>query len=433
MGNRHDTDPTADLATGQDRCALAAPPLVSSCQPSIAAVGGSLTGPVLALLLLQAGFERVAVYEAAPAAASLGGGLLSLEHSALDVLDRLDIPQHEYVKFGFETITQITAPGQDGPGQPGAPGIPGPVHDLDPAARRPDRPPPALRGAPQPTSHRTSETCGGPVLHFADGEREPVDLVAFADGRSSTGRRLLDPGRRLHYAGYVAHRGDTPTMPAELPDFRRLQPCPGVQFNIAPVPTGCDWTFYLNATAAAVRDPVRRPAPTAGLRPAAARQPGRARASRRVRRDTPARRLRRRGPRHADADGGTGDGHRPTDTDGVAAGRRRACGAARRRPGPGTATHRPRCQQRHRTGRRTGRRPAPAPPARRRPHRGTDRVATPAPAHRPRRGTTGPDHRWPTGPGHPSHQAAGTHPPTRPGQLTRPKAPGPLPDRSPRG
>ena len=77
-----------------------------------------------------------------------------------------------------------------------------------------------------------------------------ADLVVFADGRASTGRRLLDPGRRLHYAGYVAHRGATTTPPAGLADFLRFEPCPGVQFNVAPVPGGCDWTFYLNATTA---------------------------------------------------------------------------------------------------------------------------------------------------------------------------------------
>ncbi len=87
------------------------------------------------------------------------------------------------------------------------------------------------------------------MLRFADGQAEPVDLIAFADGRSSIGRRLLDPDRALHYAGYIAHRGDTPATPTDLCDFRRLEPCPGVRFNIAPIPTGSDWTFYLNATA----------------------------------------------------------------------------------------------------------------------------------------------------------------------------------------
>jgi 2,6-dihydroxypyridine 3-monooxygenase len=218
----------------------------------VAVVGGSLTGPVAALLLLQAGFDRVAVYEAVSATASQGGGLISLEHTALDILDRLNIPQHEFVKFDSEHIVQIT------------------VRDRRPAdtVRRvyPGRfttwtllhraliarlPADVVHSGARVTS--LAETHGQPLLQFASGRTEPADLVVFADGRSSTGRRLLDPGRRLRYAGYVAHRGDTPA-PADLLDFLRFEPCPGVQFNIAPVPGGGDWTFYLNATAAEYTD-----------------------------------------------------------------------------------------------------------------------------------------------------------------------------------
>jgi 2-polyprenyl-6-methoxyphenol hydroxylase-like FAD-dependent oxidoreductase len=248
MGYQHPpADPPSSPPPAQPgRCA---PGLVPTCQPAIAVVGGSLTGPVVALLLVQAGFDRVTVYEAVPAAAPQGGGLISLEHSALDVLDRLGIPQHEYVKFDTETIWQIT------------------IRDRRPAGtlRRvyPGRLTTwtllhqaltvRLPAGLVHTGRRVTglaEVAGRPVLRFADGRNEPADLVVFADGRSSTGRRLLDGGRRLRYAGYVAHRGDTPTPPADPADFLRFEPGPGVQFNIAPVPGGCDWTFYLNATAA---------------------------------------------------------------------------------------------------------------------------------------------------------------------------------------
>lgn len=96
-----------------------------------------------------------------------------------------------------------------------------------------------------------SEHAGRPLLRFADGHTpEPADLVVFADGRTSIGRRLLDPARTLRYAGYVAHRGIAISTPQpDLRDFLRLEPCPGAQFNVAPVPGGCDWTFYLGCTA----------------------------------------------------------------------------------------------------------------------------------------------------------------------------------------
>jgi 2-polyprenyl-6-methoxyphenol hydroxylase-like FAD-dependent oxidoreductase len=215
-------------------------------QPRIAIVGGSLTGPVLAHLLLQAGFEHVAVYEAASATASQGGGLLSLEHSALDVLDRLGIPQDEFVKCASESIVQVGGHGLTGTVRRTYPGrfttwtlLHRALADRLPAA--------VLHNSSRVIGLVT--TYGGPMLEFADGRAEPADLVVFADGRSSTGRRLLDPGRRLRYAGYVGHRGDV-AAPGGVEDFLRFEPCAGVQFNVAPVPGGLDWTFYLNATAA---------------------------------------------------------------------------------------------------------------------------------------------------------------------------------------
>jgi 2-polyprenyl-6-methoxyphenol hydroxylase-like FAD-dependent oxidoreductase len=91
---------------------------------------------------------------------------------------------------------------------------------------------------------------GRPMLYFADGDSATADLIVFADGRNSTGRRRLDPDRRLRYTGYVAHRGTAPDLFASPPDFLRFEPGPGAQFNIAAVPGGADWTFYLNTTPA---------------------------------------------------------------------------------------------------------------------------------------------------------------------------------------
>jgi 2-polyprenyl-6-methoxyphenol hydroxylase-like FAD-dependent oxidoreductase len=246
----HHPTAIADQATADQPAnhVPAAAPLVRLRQPRIAVVGGSLTGPVLALLLLQAGFDNVAVYEVHPDLSTAAGGVLSLEHTALDVLDRLGIAQHEYVKFGFETITQIRGYGpvdqrhrqRQYPGRFTTWTL---LHHAL-AARLPAEVVHHGRRISAMTAHG-----GRPVLHFADGHREPADLVAFCDGRSSIGRRLLDPERKLRYAGYIAHRGTAATRPADVHDFHRLEPCPGVQFNIAPVPGGADWIFFLNATA----------------------------------------------------------------------------------------------------------------------------------------------------------------------------------------
>jgi 2-polyprenyl-6-methoxyphenol hydroxylase-like FAD-dependent oxidoreductase len=213
----------------------------------IAVIGHSLTGPTAALLLHAAGFDQTRVYEAAPSTATLGGGLISLEHPALDILDRLGIEHHEYLAGPSQHIDQIT------------------VHHRRPTATTRRAYPgrfttwtllnQALNRHSHPgtvhTGHRltalTAPHGGAPLLTFANGETTHADLIVFCDGRNSTGRRLLDPTRRLHYAGYVAHRASAPTT-GGIRDFLRFQPGPGVQFNIAPIPGGADWTFYLNAT-----------------------------------------------------------------------------------------------------------------------------------------------------------------------------------------
>ncbi|WP_416901320.1 FAD-dependent monooxygenase [Micromonospora echinospora] len=229
---------------------------------SVAVIGGSLTGPITALLLLRAGID-VTVYEATPASAPLGGGLIGLEHTALDVLDRLDIPQREFIAYDSETIRQVAVRDRQ-PEQTVLRTYPGrnTTWTLLHRALAARVPAGVLRKGMRVTG--LTHHAGRPVLRFTDGHTKTADLVVFADGRSSTGRRLLDPGRQLHYAGYVAHRGTAPCIPRPgLRDFVRLEPCPGAQFNVAPVPGGCDWTFYLGCTAADYEqrfgaEPIRR-------------------------------------------------------------------------------------------------------------------------------------------------------------------------------
>jgi 2,6-dihydroxypyridine 3-monooxygenase len=48
---------------------------------------------------------------------------------------------------------------------------------------------------------------GSPCLEFASGRVARADLVVFADGINSFGRRRLAPRAEPHYAGYVAWRG----------------------------------------------------------------------------------------------------------------------------------------------------------------------------------------------------------------------------------
>ena len=89
-------------------------------------------------------------------------------------------------------------------------------------------------------------------LLFTNGERRPADFVVFADGRRSMGRELLDPARRLRYAGYVAVRGLHPEAPEFLQEETVYN---GGIYRLTPVQlpnlkTGVDWTLLLPATEA---------------------------------------------------------------------------------------------------------------------------------------------------------------------------------------
>jgi 2-polyprenyl-6-methoxyphenol hydroxylase-like FAD-dependent oxidoreductase len=220
---------------------------------SIAIVGGSLTGPVLSLLLRQAGFTNVQIYEATPSAVPQAGGVIGLDHTSLGVLDRIGVPQDEIVPFPSQRITSIKVADRRELGR---------VHTLysDQNTTWTLAHGALTQRLPADTLHTGARLVGlepgadgRAVLHFQDGERATADLVVFADGRKSIGRKLLDPNRPLDYAGYVAHRGQLDDCPADLRDFRRYQP-DGTQFILSPIRLpdggiGIDWTFYLDTSA----------------------------------------------------------------------------------------------------------------------------------------------------------------------------------------
>ncbi len=219
---------------------------------SIAIVGGSITGPVLCLLLRQAGFNNVHVYEGTPSAVPQAGGVIGLDHTSLGVLDTIGVPQEEIVPFPSQRITSIKVADRREMGRvqtlyPGRNTTWTLAHDA------------LTQRLPADTLHTGARLVGlepgsdgRAVLHFEGGDRATADLVAFADGRRSTGRKLLDPDRPLHYAGYVAHRGQLDDCPPDLRDFWRYEP-DGTQFTLFPIrqpdgDIGTDWTFYLNAS-----------------------------------------------------------------------------------------------------------------------------------------------------------------------------------------
>jgi 2,6-dihydroxypyridine 3-monooxygenase len=63
---------------------------------------------------------------------------------------------------------------------------------------------------------------GSPCLEFASGRLAAADLVVFADGINSIGRRLIAPEAQPRYAGYVAWRGTVDTQRLESATLEAL-------------------------------------------------------------------------------------------------------------------------------------------------------------------------------------------------------------------
>ena len=222
--------------------------------PRVAIVGGSLTGATTALMLQAAGFEDVTVFEAVPPTVSLAGGVIGLEHPALDLLDRLGIPQDEFVPFTSERVVAVEVLDRS---------VAGNVATIYPGRNTTwtmlhralsSRLPAGTVVTGTRVTGLDEDPDGLARLTFDNGDDlGRWDLVIFCDGRRSVGRKILDPGRRLRYAGYVAHRGMNADCPPDLRDFTRVEPG-GAQFNLFPVvrpsgDLGTDWTFYLNTHA----------------------------------------------------------------------------------------------------------------------------------------------------------------------------------------
>lgn len=219
--------------------------------PRVAVIGGSLTGPVAALSLLARGFNDVHVYEATPQAVTLAGGVIGLQHPALSALEDVGIGQDEIIPTGSEQIIQIQVRDHRTVDRTRRiyPGRNTTWTLLNAALKR--RMPAANYHASKRLKEVRESDSGPATLIFADGSDALADLIIFADGRKSFGRKLLDPGRKLTYAGYVAHRGMMMGVLPELVDaFYSFQPERAL-FNTFPALTldgqlKLDWTFFLD-------------------------------------------------------------------------------------------------------------------------------------------------------------------------------------------
>lgn len=217
----------------------------------VAVIGGSLTGPATALAFMARGFDNVHVYEATPEAVTLAGGVIGLQHPALNALEEVGIGQDEIVPVNSEQVVQIVVKdrGQVGRTRRIYPGRTTTWTLLNAALKR--RVPEAHYHNGKRLKDVQASDSGPATLLFADGSDATADLVVFADGRKSFGRKLLDPTRKLTYAGYVAHRGMMQGVLPELLDaFYSFQPERAL-FNTFPAvledgQLKLDWTFFLD-------------------------------------------------------------------------------------------------------------------------------------------------------------------------------------------
>lgn len=221
-------------------------------QPKIAVVGGSLVGPATEILLRHAGYADITTYEAARKAHPQSGGVLGIRDSAADALAQAGVPMDRCIALSSPDVESFDMIG-DAYHKRGVSTYPGTVTSWD-----------LLHNA---LVERVDVQLGSRVvgigddgkraqLTFANGRTDDADLVIFADGRKSTGRTLLDPERKLVYAGYVTWRGLIKTSLGEGVDgFRRHYDFPhGTLFSLTSPVSGDGrnyWEFSHNLSAEA--------------------------------------------------------------------------------------------------------------------------------------------------------------------------------------
>ena len=100
-------------------------------------------------------------------------------------------------------------------------------------------------------------------VRFASGRSVPADLVVFADGINSFGRRLIAPEAEPRYAGYVAWRGTVeedqidPAALEALAGAITYHVLPAGHFITYPIPGPLrNWLWYWNAEPGAALDEI---------------------------------------------------------------------------------------------------------------------------------------------------------------------------------
>lgn len=216
---------------------------------SIGIVGGSLIGPLTELLLRDVGFSDITVYEGMDGAWPQAGGVIGIRETGFDALKSATVPLgevvaypgHEVITYDIDVQTRQVLRQRDFSIYPGETTA-WDIFHASVASRIKIR-----------FGHRVTGMDENGVLTFANGHTAKHDLVIFADGRNSTGRRILDPSRKTSYQGYLVWRGVTRAIP-DVVGFTRFRNDRGYLFSLTePVIRGVhkgetDWTLYENVS-----------------------------------------------------------------------------------------------------------------------------------------------------------------------------------------
>jgi 2,6-dihydroxypyridine 3-monooxygenase len=212
-----------------------------------AVVGGSIGGLTAALLLRDAGWDVDVFERSSTVLEGRGGGIVLHPATIRYLVERTGVTPAELgVAAGW--VRYLDSSG----GIAHQAGSRYRFTSYDVLYRR-------LLEAYGPERYHLAEECIGlddaddPSMAFATGRLEHADLVVFADGINSFGRRLLAPGAELHYVGYVAWRGTVaedqvdPSAVEALADAITYHVLTDGHFITYPIPGRLrNWLWYWN-------------------------------------------------------------------------------------------------------------------------------------------------------------------------------------------
>ncbi len=201
----------------------------------VAVVGGSIAGCSAAILLDRAGHE-VRVYERSPAGLVGRGGGIGTPVPVLRGLmdeDVIDVDMPHLVADTMPFIVRTAEEPVTGAAPWSMPMQLAVFHwsTLWGQLRRRVADDRYHRAAA--VTDVTEQPSGRLVVTFESGDPVEVDLVVFADGYQSLGRRLLFPDIGLRYRGYQLWRGLVPEAALSDPDVLGSR-CPRVSYSTMP-------------------------------------------------------------------------------------------------------------------------------------------------------------------------------------------------------